>query len=59
MVLKISIPCPNLIYQEKIAKALSTIDKLIEVEECKCKFIKEQQRALMQKLLTGKVRVNG
>ncbi len=53
---KILIPLPPLKEQEKIAKILSTWDKAIDLQE---ELIKEKEKlktALMQKLLSGKVR---
>ncbi|ERT69736.1 type I restriction modification DNA specificity domain protein [Cetobacterium somerae ATCC BAA-474] len=48
---------PPLPEQEKIANFLSTIDEKIEVLEKKLEELKEQKKGLMQKLLTGEVRV--
>ena len=49
---------PQLQEQQKIAKVLSTIDKEIELLKNELKSLKEQKKGLMQKLLTGEVRVN-
>lgn len=54
---KFKIPLPSLPEQEKIANFLSTIDEKIEVLEKKLEELKEQKKGLMQKLLTGEVRV--
>ncbi len=43
--------------QQRIASVLSTIDKEISVLNKKLKALKQQKKGLMQKLLTGEVRV--
>ncbi len=43
--------------QQKIAQVLTTADKEIELLKKELKALKEQKRGLMQKLLTGEVRV--
>lgn len=43
--------------QKKIAEVLNTADKEIELLDKQIKALKKQKRGLMQKLLTGKVRV--
>lgn len=48
---------PSLPEQKKIADFLSTIDEKIEVLEKKLEELKEQKKGLIQKLLTGDVRV--
>ena len=48
---------PSLPEQEKIANFLSIIDEKIEILEKKLEELKEQKKGLMQKLLTGEVRV--
>ena len=48
---------PTLKEQEKIADVLSTIDKEIDLLKLELNELKKQKKALMQKLLTGKVRV--
>lgn len=48
---------PSLPEQEKIANLFSTIDEKLEVLEQKLVELKEQKKGLMQKLLTGEVRV--
>lgn len=48
---------PSLPEQEKIADFLSIIDEKIEILEKKLEELKEQKKGLMQKLLTGEVRV--
>lgn len=54
---KFIIPLPTFPEQEKIADFLSTIDEKIDVLEKKLEELKEQKKGLMQKLLTGEVRV--
>ena len=56
LLMKIFIP-PTLKEQEKIADVLSTIDKEIDLLKLELNELKKQKKALMQKLLTGKVRV--
>jgi len=53
------IPCPDLLEQQKIADILSTWDKAIELKEKLIEQKKEQKKGLMQRLLTGKVRLPG
>ncbi|EKO3506038.1 restriction endonuclease subunit S [Vibrio fluvialis] len=48
---------PNLIEQQKIASVLTAADKEIELLEVKLAHLKEEKKALMQQLLTGKRRV--
>ena len=55
--LKIELPNPK--EQEKIATILSTWDKAIELKEKLIEQKKEQKKGLMQKLLTGEVRLPG
>lgn len=54
---KIKINIPSLPEQEKIADFLSIIDEKIEILEKKLEELKEQKKGLMQKLLTGEIRV--
>ena len=51
------IPIPPLKEQEKIANFLSDIDKKIELLENKLELLKNEKKGMMQKLLTGEVRV--
>ena len=51
------IPLPNLKEQEKIAEVLSLADQEIETLQKKLDFLKQEKKALMQQLLTGKKRV--
>ncbi len=51
------IPTPSLSEQKKIAEILTSVDLKIEKEEMACKILEEQKKALMQNLLSGKVRV--
>jgi type I restriction enzyme S subunit len=53
------ISIPNLEEQHKITSILSTWDKAIELKEKLIENKKEQKKALMQKLLTGEVRLPG
>lgn len=48
---------PPLNEQQKIASALTTADKEIELLEQKLDYFKQEKKALMQQLLTGKRRV--
>lgn len=48
---------PPIEEQKKIANVLNTADKEIELLDKQIKTLKKQKRGLMQKLLTGKVRV--
>ena len=56
-ILNFKLILPILQEQEKIADFLSTIDEKIEILEKKLEELKEQKKGLMQKLLTGEVRV--
>lgn len=53
----INLPLPNLDEQSKIVEILSTVDKKIENLKEKKLFFEELKKGLMQKLLTGEVRV--
>lgn len=53
------IPLPTMNEQQKIASILSTWDKAIELKEKLIEQKKEQKKGLMQKLLTGEVRLPG
>ena len=53
----IHVPIPPLPEQRKIAKILSTWDKAISTTECLIDNSKQQKKALMQQLLTGKKRL--
>lgn len=54
------IPIPkSAVEQQKIASILSTWDKAIELKEKLIEQKKEQKKGLMQKLLTGEVRLPG
>lgn len=55
--LKIKIDIPTVEEQRKIASALNTADKEIELLNKKLEALKQQKIGLMQKLLTGKIRV--
>ncbi|MEC5270250.1 restriction endonuclease subunit S, partial [Heyndrickxia coagulans] len=53
------IPLPPIGEQQKIALILSTWDKAIELKEKLIEQKKKQKKGLMQKLLTGEVRLPG
>jgi len=55
----VEISIPSLEEQHKIADILSTWDKAIELKEKLIEQKKEQKKGLMQRLLTGKVRLSG
>ncbi|MCD9514195.1 restriction endonuclease subunit S [Photobacterium carnosum] len=55
---KFSIPLPALKEQQKIASVLTATDKDIELLEAKLAHFKQEKKALMQQLLTGKRRVS-
>ena len=54
----LSIKLPPIEEQRKIGRVISTCDKEIEILEKKKYFMRQQKQGLMQKLLTGEVRVN-
>ncbi|CAE6894553.1 restriction modification system DNA specificity domain [Vibrio sp. B1ASS3] len=54
---EIKLPQPSLKEQEKIASVLTAADKEIELLEAKLAYFKQEKKALMQQLLTGKRRV--
>ncbi|MGR6129117.1 restriction endonuclease subunit S [Paenibacillus sp. SER-28] len=57
---KLKVMIPKSIHeQKKIANILSTWDKAIELKEKLIEQKKEQKKGLMQKLLTGKIRLPG
>jgi type I restriction enzyme S subunit len=56
-ILECPIQLPTLIEQQKIASVLSAADKEIETLQKQLEKLKEQKRGLMQKLLTGEIRV--
>ncbi|MBD1389261.1 restriction endonuclease subunit S [Neiella sp. HB171785] len=53
----IKIKLPRLDEQQKIAAVLTAADKEIEVQQAKLAHLKQEKKALMQQLLTGKRRV--
>jgi len=55
---KISLP-PSLVEQQKIVEVLEASDAEIRLLERELAVLHDQKRGLMQKLLTGKVRVRG
>ena len=54
---KFKLKLPPLQEQQKIAQVLSTADKEIELLKNELESLKEQKKGLMQRLLTGEVRV--
>ena len=54
----IHVPLPPLEEQQRIAAVLSTADKEITVLQQKLDALRQEKKALMQQLLTGKRRVN-
>jgi len=54
---KIQWKFPDLAEQQAIANVLKTADGVIETLESKIAILKQEKKALMQQLLTGKVRV--
>lgn len=54
----IHVPLPSLEEQNKIVSVLSAADREIEVFQQKLEGLKQEKKALMQQLLTGKRRVN-
>ncbi len=55
---KLYFMCPSLVEQQRIASVLITADKEIETLQQKLDCLKQEKKALMQQLLTGKRRVN-
>lgn len=55
----LKVPVPTIEEQRKISNILSTWDKAIELIEKLIEHKKEQKKGLMQKLLTGEVRLPG
>lgn len=53
----VKIPYPPLEEQEKIGKILNCYDEEIQLLNSKLEKLKEQKKGLMQKLLTGQIRV--
>jgi type I restriction enzyme S subunit len=53
----LKIPLPKIVEQQKIAEILTTVDRKIELLNEKKKEAEKLKRGLMDKLLTGKVRV--
>ncbi len=54
---KIALRIPGINEQQKIASVLNSADKEIEILEKELEALKKQKKGLMQKLLTGKIRV--
>ncbi|MFC1677239.1 restriction endonuclease subunit S, partial [Planctomycetota bacterium] len=55
---KVPICIPSIDEQQKIASVLKTANREIELLSDKLEALKNQKKGLMQKLLTGKIRVN-
>lgn len=55
--LKLKVRVPSKVVQQKIGKILSSVDQEIKSLEEKLTNLKKQKRGLMQKLLTGELRV--
>ncbi len=53
----ISLHLPNIDYQNKVADILFKADEEIDLLTRKLSALKEQKTGLMQKLLTGQIRV--
>ncbi|MBW8191826.1 restriction endonuclease subunit S [Neiella marina] len=51
------LPLPSVDEQQKISSVLTAADKEIEVQQAKLAHLKQEKKALMQQLLTGKRRV--
>ena len=53
----IQVPLPSLAEQRKVAEILESADASIELSDERIEALRAQKRGLMQKLLTGEVRV--
>ena len=54
----ISIAAPPIAEQDNVSRALDGLSKEIDLLQCKAELLRTQKRGLMQKLLSGQVRVN-
>ena len=54
---RLKVPLPSLSEQQKIAKILSTVDKRLEIERKRKEKLERIKKALMDLLLTGKIRI--
>jgi type I restriction enzyme S subunit len=54
----IQIPLPSLIEQNEIANILQKLDEKVEAEIDKKQALEELFRTLLEKLMTGQIRVN-
>ncbi len=54
---RVLIPLPSLTEQEQIARTLSVVDKKLEIERNEKANLQEIKQALMDLLLTGKIRI--
>ncbi|WP_016992294.1 restriction endonuclease subunit S [Lysinibacillus boronitolerans] len=59
MISKMKVPVPSYKEQKKIVSILNTWEKAIELKEKLVEQKKEQKKGLMQKLLTGDLRLSG
>ena len=55
--MKVKVSFPSVLEQQKIASVLTAADQEIELLEAKLAHLKDEKKALMQQLLTGKRRV--
>ena len=58
-ILNTSVCIPNIVEQQKIVEILKTWDEAIEKQSKLIKALEKRKRALMQRLLTGRVRLPG
>lgn len=56
--MKIEVPLPDLAEQKLLGEYFRTLDNLITLNQRKLDEEKQKKKALMQLLLTGKIRVN-
>ncbi|MGD7050762.1 restriction endonuclease subunit S [Rossellomorea marisflavi] len=53
----LNVPVPSLLEQQKIARFLSSVDEQISIYKNEKERLKELKKGLIQKLLTGKIRI--
>ena len=56
--LKVNLPLPSIAEQKSIARVLHIADNEIELLQQKYGALQKQKKGLMQRLLTGQIRVN-